>query len=138
MRLVIDTNCFMAGLLKDSTSRSIILHWDFHFYAPDFLMQEVNKYEDYIKKKAKLTDEQYKQTFYLLLEKVSLVPFEDFRSEFSKAEQIMSDIDIKDSPFIAVGLALNINGIWSEDDDLRKQSVLEVYSTGDLYNIMQN
>lgn len=42
MKLVIDTNRIMAGLLKDSTSRKIILHDSFSFYAPDYIETELN------------------------------------------------------------------------------------------------
>ncbi|MDD5189349.1 MAG: hypothetical protein PHF57_14175 [Methanoregula sp.] len=37
MKLVIDTNRIMAGFLRDSTSRKIILHDAFSFYAPDYI-----------------------------------------------------------------------------------------------------
>jgi len=39
MKLVIDTNRIMAGLLKDSTSRKIILHDSFSFYAPEIILR---------------------------------------------------------------------------------------------------
>jgi predicted nucleic acid-binding protein len=32
-----------------------------------------------------------------------------------RAEKIMEEIDPKDSPFLAVGLSLKVEGIWSED-----------------------
>jgi len=38
MRLVIDTNRIMAGLLKDSTTRKIILHESF-FFTPRIILR---------------------------------------------------------------------------------------------------
>jgi predicted nucleic acid-binding protein len=43
MKLVIDTNRIMAGLLRDSASRKIILHDSFSFYAPDYIETELLK-----------------------------------------------------------------------------------------------
>jgi predicted nucleic acid-binding protein len=43
MKLVIDTNRIMAGLLKDSTSRKIILHESFSFFASDYIEAELKK-----------------------------------------------------------------------------------------------
>ena len=53
MKLVIDTNRIMAGLLRDSTSRKIILHDSFSFYAPDYIETELFKHRVYLVKKEK-------------------------------------------------------------------------------------
>jgi len=53
MKLVIDTNRIMAGLLKESTSRKIILNNHFLFYAPDYIETELFKHREYLMKKAK-------------------------------------------------------------------------------------
>jgi len=44
----------------------------------------------------------------------------------------MKTIDENDSPFLAVGIALGIKGIWTEDRHFLRQNLLNVYSTGDL------
>ena len=66
-----------------------------------------------------------------LLEKIDLVPFNGFKHEFSKAVDIMRDIDITDSAFIAVALALEADGVWTEDKDFLKQNAVRLFSTGD-------
>jgi predicted nucleic acid-binding protein len=46
--------------------------------------------------------------------------------------QIMKTVDENDSVFLAVGLALGIQGIWTEDRHFLRQDLLKVYSTRDL------
>ena len=48
----------------------------------------------------------------------------------------MNEIDVTDSAFIAVALALNTDGIWTEDKDFLKQNNVKVYSTGDLAKML--
>ena len=112
MKLVIDTNRVMAGLLKDSGSRRIILHDSFSFHAPDYIETELLKHRPYLVKKAKISEPDFDILMHTLLDNVIRVPFEDFKHEYDHAIQIMKPIDENDSPFLAVGLALGIPGIW--------------------------
>ena len=132
MDLIIDTNRIMAGLLKDSTSRSIILHESFSFFAPDYTGTELLKHRDYLRKKAKIPDADFDLVLQTLLDHITLVAFEDFSREYDRAVQIMKPIDEDDAPFLAVGLALDIPGIWTEDRHFLRQEHLKVWSTRDL------
>jgi predicted nucleic acid-binding protein len=132
MKLVIDTNRIMAGLLRNSTSRKIILHDSFSFYAPDFIETELNKHRLYLVKKAKIPEDDFDLLMQILLDNVELVPFEDFVDGYDRAMEIMKPVDENDAPFLAVGLALGIEGIWTEDRHFLRQDILKVYSTGDL------
>lgn len=122
----------MAGLLRDSTSRKIILHDSFSFYAPDYIATELSRHRSYLVKKAKISQADFDILMHTLLDKVILVPFEDFEHEYDHAMQIMETIDENDSSFLAVGLALGIPGIWTEDRHFFRQNLLKVYSTRDL------
>lgn len=44
----------------------------------------------------------------------------------------MKGIDENDSSFIAVALALDLDGIWSNDKDLHKQKKVKVWNTKEL------
>ena len=48
----------------------------------------------------------------------------------------MKNVDVKDAPFIAVGMALNLDGIWTEDKHFYKQTAIRVYSTKELEGIL--
>lgn len=137
MRLVIDSNRFMAGLLRDSTSRGIIFNRHLEFCSPDYLITEIKKYRKYLAEKTKQTDEQIDAVLYSMLDNITLIPYEEFKDEMETAIEIMKDIDVKDAPFLAVGMALSADGIWTEDKHFHKQSILKVYATKDLIALLQ-
>jgi predicted nucleic acid-binding protein len=47
-------------------------------------------------------------------------------------------MDLKDAPFLAIGLAFAVDGIWTEDAHFRRQTLLKVYSTKELWLIIKN
>ena len=54
MNIVIDNNRLIAALIKDSTTRELILNDIYTFYAPEFISIELKKYQKEIAKKANL------------------------------------------------------------------------------------
>lgn len=111
MNLVIDANRVIAGMLKSSVCREIILHEALEFYAPDFLVSEIQKHRSYICTKAGLKERNFNILLYILFENIRLVPYEEFSHCLDHAIEIMEHIDVKDAPFIAVGMALSLDGI---------------------------
>ena len=136
MKLVIDTNRIMAGLLKDSTSRKIILNSHFIWYAPDYIETELFRHRKYLMKKAKITESDFNTLLHILLEPITLVTFNDFKQDYSRSIKIMESVDENDAPFLAVGLALKLDGIWTEDRHFLQQDRITVYHTGDLVQII--
>lgn len=67
-----------------------------------------------------------------LLLHITLVPFEDFEHAYLRANRIMEPVDENDAPFLAVGLALALDGIWTEDRHFLRQDLLRVFHTSDL------
>ena len=44
MKLIIDTNILISSLLKNSTTRELLLNESFEFYLPEMVMIELKKY----------------------------------------------------------------------------------------------
>ncbi len=95
-------------------SRKIILDDHFSFYAPDYIGTELLKHRTYLMKKAKLSGPDFTLLLHILLSRVTMVPFKDFEPDFHRAMQIMKPIDEKDAPFLAVGLSLGLDAIWTK------------------------
>jgi len=132
MKLVIDSNRLFAAFIKKSISRAILLSKKFEFYAPFELLDEFEKYKDYLINKSKIDLVTFESLYISLLEPIYLVSFEKYEKEYDKAIKIMQEIDIRDAPFVAIGLALDLDGIWSEDAHFLEQNAIAVYSTSDL------
>ena len=63
MERVIDTNRLIAGLLKSSLCREIILHEALTFYAPDYIVTEIQEHCSYICRKAKTEEKDFNVLF---------------------------------------------------------------------------
>ena len=137
MILIVDTNRIIAGLLRDSTSRKILLNKKFEFYAPDYLLFEIQKHKKLILKKSKLPKSKFQIIFDLLIERINIVPKSEIQDFIKEANEIIGNIDIDDVPFIALALAIPNNGIWSDDKHLKKQNTVNILSTKDFINLIK-
>lgn len=132
MRLVIDTNRIIAGLIRSSQSRRILFNPSHEFFAPGYILAEIGKHRGYLMEKARLTPEEFDLLLDLMMERVTLVPVEDFASSYPFAVSIMEKTDVDDAPFLAVGIALSLDGIWTGDRHFLRQDELPVFSNRDL------
>ena len=55
MKLVIDSNVLFSFFWENSVSRELLLNAEIGFYSPEFALEEVNKYQEEIIRKAKIT-----------------------------------------------------------------------------------
>ncbi len=132
MRIVIDTNRILSALLKDSADRKIILSQNMDFFSLDYVLQEINKYMDYIAKKSDLSKEEIETLLNLFMENVAIVSDKKVKSKMKEAMGIMKEIDAKDAPILACALAIQNDGIWSEDKHLHKQKKVKAWHSKDL------
>jgi predicted nucleic acid-binding protein len=135
MKLVLDTNRFIAALLKESTSRFILTHPSFEFFTPVELLAEVEKYKGDLMEKSGLDEVAFSILQNELLDNVYLVSMKLYDKYMDKAIETMKSIDVKDAPFVAIGLALHLDGIWSDDKHFLQQSVLKVYTTKQMVEV---
>jgi predicted nucleic acid-binding protein len=129
MKLVVDTNRIIAALIKDSANRKVLFSDVFDFFTPQEALNEVRKYKDYIIKKAKMDETKFDRLFTQIVLKVKIVDFEIIRPKLEEAERVMKSIDIKDKWFLAVGMALDLDGIWTEDKHFSHQKTLKPFMT---------
>ena len=132
MRLIVDSNVILSGLIRDGKTRALLIDSPFDLYAPETLIHEIKKYKDYILKKSGLTEGEFGILFSLLMENIKVVSCEKYLNFVGKANDIMGEIDKGDVTFIALALSFDNNGIWSDDAHFLKQDVVKVYRTCDL------
>src|SRR3989338_1117325 len=114
MKFIIDTNILLAALIKDSTTRKIIVKSGWEFYYPELSFHEVRKYKDLVLAKSGVSDEEYTQLLNLLLKYIILVPEEKIYQHADKAGEIMRKIDKDDVVFIAAALGMDSMRVWSD------------------------
>ncbi len=138
MKLVVDSNRVFAAFIRDSVSRRVLFHNRFDFNAPKELLDELAKYRDYICEKGALSTERYNELYTQLTSTVNFALPDSYQEHFNKALDVMHSVDPKDAPFLALGLALAVDGIWTEDPHFQHQTQLRVYSTKDLWLQISN
>ena len=133
MKIVIDSNILFAALIKESTTRWIILFLEADFYFPEPLFEEVKKYKKLIEEKSGLNEAEFSQNLKKILEYVSIIPTEDLQKYLEEATKIMEKIDPKDSVVLAAALSVKDCIIWSSDKDLTGQVKAKTVSTKELF-----
>ena len=62
----------------------------------------------------------------------------DYEEYIDGAIEIIGHIDEKDTQFIALALAIENNGIWSNDKHFEKQTKIKIYKTIDIINLLES
>lgn len=131
MRLVLDTNILVSALIKDSMTREILTHPEMEYLLPEFALEEIEDHKEELLQKSGLSKSDFELLFEHLKDNLLLIPSKEITHK-ELAKQIMNDIDIKDSLFVALALSTKNEGIWSQDSYFEKQSRVKVWKTKDL------
>ncbi len=136
MKLVIDTNILFSALLRNSITRKIILSDVFEIYVPEYLFDEIDKHKEEIPKKAEMSEREFNALLTLLQKHVKIVRTDVYQNKMSLAEKTMEEVDITDSPFLALALELDCQ-LWSNDKHFEEQNLVRVYSTKDVLELLK-
>ena len=132
MKIILDVNIILSALIRDSTTRKIILNSEFDFYFPEPSLHKIRKYKSYILEKSGLIEEEYNKIMATLFKYIKLVPTKEIDKNWDEAKKIMEHIDKEDVVFIATALSLPDSVIWSDDRHFEKQDKVKVFKTKDM------
>jgi predicted nucleic acid-binding protein len=136
MRLVLDSNRLFAALIRDSAARKIILNPNIEFIAPDFILHEVKNHKMELVKKSRLTENDFDILFESVFENITIVPSEEIKPCYKRANEIMENIDPDDAVFLALSLCISNDGIWTADMHFEQQDVVKVWKTDELMEVL--
>lgn len=137
MRLVIDTGILISALLKDSATREILLLSSIEFLLPDYAFEEFEKHKDKISQRSGLSMEDIDVLRTLLTENITIVPASKIKPYMEKAHEMMGGTDPFDVPFVALALATDNNGVWSNDKHFENLKGIKVWKTSDVFNFIK-
>lgn len=126
MRFVIDTNILLSALIKDSTTRKIIVKSGWDFYYPEMSFHEVCKYKDLVLKKSGMDEVDYNKLLDLILGHINIVPDEQILKKLDRAKKVIAHVDPDDVVFVATNLSISDSIIWSDDSDFDRQDKVKV------------
>ncbi len=129
MRLVVDANILFSALIKEGTTRRLLLHPEVTAYSPEFIAREFLEHKAELASKSKMTNTQVDQSARLLLENVKLVPDQALAPYLPAAKSLTKDKD--DWLYIATCLSVNAD-LWTMDKEFQTQKRVRVWTTNDL------
>ena len=129
MKLVVDANVVISALVKSSITREVLLYPYISYYSPNFLLKEIDNHKEEISAKA---GKGYRPALELIVKKLIIMPDYFYENRMQEANKIIGRVDKDDEPYISLALELGADGIWSYDDDFRKQHRVNIFSTSDL------
>ena len=129
MRIVIDSNILFSALVKDALTRKLILEYEESFLFPSFIFEELEKHKDELRRKSKMTNNEFSLLLKVLLEKMEFIPEEKLDPYIDDAFKIIKKIDENDVLFFASVLAFPESVLWSDDKRLKKQSQVIIMNT---------
>ena len=131
--VVIDTNLVFSALIpKASQIRDILFESNMNFYSPNILIAEIYKHKDKLLKSSKLTESEFYLYFNGIIERIKFIPTDFIGLESrQKAYDLCHDIDVKDTPFVALSIDFDIP-LWTGDKKLKDGLRLKGFN--DFYN----
>jgi predicted nucleic acid-binding protein len=145
VRLIVDANIVFSAILNTNSKIADILlnsKGIFEFLAPDYLQTELHKYHSKISKITNLTIKEIitvenKITKPIIFMSGIHIP----EKKWIHAENMVLDIDNKDTPYIAFSLFYHCK-IWSGDKALRKglenKGFINIISTEELFEFRES
>lgn len=133
MKLVIDANILMSALIAtQGKTYDLIFNQRINLIAPEFLIEEIEKYEEEILEKSGLSDSDLELFLSLISSEIELIPKEEFKDFNIQAKKISPDPF--DTEYFALAIKMRCS-IWSNDKRLKEQKMIKVYNTSELLKL---
>ena len=134
MKILVDANIIISALIKDSKIRELLIKKRFEFVSPDFILEEIDKYKDYICEKSGLSKEEFELLITLIFENIKIIPKEEYETYLEKAKEIMKE-DIKDITYVACYFALRCDYLWTNDSDFDNNKDIKIINIKELLEL---
>lgn len=138
MRLVVDANELFAGIIAkgkelQSWTMDILFSDEVELFAPFRLLVELEKNRDEIRGKSGFSLRDFEAFVGILKLRVGFIPLERFLAKIPEAKELAPHL--KDVEYFALALKLDCP-IWAQEKAFKKQSVVKVFSTPDLFSFL--
>lgn len=133
MKIIIDSNRAIAALIKDSTTRKILLDSFFEFFAPEHIQNEIKKYREDIIQKTDITQEELEILLSLIFEYITIVPQTEYNQLVEELKTEIKDPD--DVPYLAVYLLINAEGLWTHDPHFQVEKKFKIFTNIDMLRL---
>jgi predicted nucleic acid-binding protein len=134
MDLVVDANIVMSTLISaEGKTFDLIFNDRLKLFAPEFLLEEIEKHKEEILSKSTLSEAEFKLLLSLVFSRIEIIPLSEFQKFVVCAEKITPDPN--DTEYFALALRLNC-AIWTNDKKLKGQDKIKIHSTTELIELL--
>lgn len=137
MIVITDVNIIISALIKDATTREIILNSEQDFFFPEPSLHKIRKYKEMILEKSQLSEIEFQMILNALFHVVRIISTEDIMEQWEEAKKIMEHIDPEDVIIIAAALSQEEAVIWSDDKHFDQQNKIMTLKTKDMVDWLQ-
>lgn len=140
MDFVADANELFSAVISKgrgwkSKTLDIFFSDDVKLSAPFRLLAELENNREEIRSKSEFSHEDFNVFVEILKLRVDFVPLEDFLDKMQEAKEICPDP--KDMEYFGIALKFKSDGIWSEEELLKKQDKIKVSNTDELSKLLE-
>ncbi len=136
MKVVVDSNRVIAALIKESTTREILLNKNFELIAPAYIKTEISKYSNEIISKVEITKSDFEELLSIIFDQIKIVPPLNYEKFIEVLDKTI--VDEKDVPYLAVCLSEKALGIWTHDLHFKDQKIVEIFTNMDMLNLISD
>lgn len=129
---MVDANVLIAALLRDSTTRKLITMGGMDLHAPEYLFEETQAHSEELRNRSGLSASGLAEANRILRGYITEHPEADYQGHVDKALEILRDSDARDAPYVALALAIEADGLWSEDRALGILPGIRTFRTHEL------
>ncbi|MBA7542957.1 hypothetical protein ES705_35282 [subsurface metagenome] len=129
MTIILDTNIVISALIRNSVVRKILLLPTLDFLLPEFAIEEIYHHKSKICKLSRIDKEGLELLISLILQNVNIISSDEILPYYDKAVKIIGEIDMGDVPFVALVLATQNDGIWTNDHDFDNIKGIKIWKT---------
>ena len=133
MKLILDNNIFFSLIMPSSVSSYLFSLLRAEFFAPEYVKSELEEHKSECLLRSKLSEHEFKIRQKEVEEFISFFKSAEYEDFLDKAIDSLEDPE--DSPYFALALSIKAS-IWSNDPHLKQQSLVKVFTTGELFDKM--
>lgn len=129
--IVVDANVLFGALLRDGTTRHVLLYGALDLHTPPTVWDEFGRNRAYLLTKSGATEAAFDLLVGALRDRVADVPLLLIRQRMPEARKRVGTDGKLDAPYVAAALALGAT-LWTQDKRLRAWAGVACLSTEDI------
>jgi len=129
--LIVDANVLFSALLRDGTTRHLLLYGGLELHTPDAIWDELERNRGYLVKKSRATEAAFDLLLDALRDRIGGIPVALIRDRMDEAAEIVGEKDRLDAPYVAAALALEAT-LWTNDTRLAEIRRVSVVTTAEV------